>query len=223
MGFFELFNPFPSAKPVRNSEFRAYVNDYFAPKLYENGWQGRSGHYRKFVGNYVHVLGFQPSVHSEERKTEVGIGVHFSLLNPLTDAKVELNNIQYYQCFFQKKLEYKGDFWWKYGSNESENVAIIEKIYSIFDSEGKKFFSDFQNYPQPFQSQTPDTALLLLESIKEKHSLTKIGSNINFIYMLCQLNDHLENYDLMKEFANSALEGKFGSILGWEERFSIFV
>ncbi|MEZ4687965.1 MAG: hypothetical protein R3B47_18445 [Bacteroidia bacterium] len=64
-------------------------------------------------------------------------------------------------CLFRKRLtpSGQGDYHWGFHDNDELNIISINQIWDTFERVGLSFYKDFNEFPKPFDSVTPEDFL----------------------------------------------------------------
>ena len=135
---------------MAKSEFLKILSDVLYPTLREEGFRGSGATLRRIREPLIHVFNVQGS--SNARGCYINLGVHLEFLETVGDR--QLKDIRAVDCAFRTRLgpsEPRLLGRWQYGSSQLEGVEAVNTIASAWSAEGRKFFSQYETYPDSFR------------------------------------------------------------------------
>ncbi len=193
------------------TEFKKLVTKYFSPKIRELGWKGSGFHFRKPEKYHVvKIFGIQGNWYGGSVICETAI--HFDFIPDL--AGNSFSKTTYASCIIRERLSPKGagDYHWKLGDKENENIETINEIWAAFEQHGTSFYNDFKEFPHPFDSIDPsDLNKRSLFGLGRRQNYRILGkyhipNEIHLIWLLKEIHWFLGNTDRCKSFAELGLE-----------------
>ncbi len=186
------------------SEFKKLTNKTFAINIRQLGWNGNGFHFYKIEPNHVvSIFGIQGTWMGGSVCCETAI--HFDFIADMGYGKIDVKKFSYAGCIIRQRLSPKGegDFHWKFNDNPEENLKSINQIWSAFETHGLKFYSDFENFPKPFDSIKPAD----IERSKNYRILDKyyVINQIELVWLLKEINIFIGRRETAYEFAELGL------------------
>ena len=187
------------------SEFKKLTNKTFATNIRQLGWKGSGFHFYKIAPNHiVNIFGLQGSWMGGDICCETAI--HFDFITDLGYSVVSPEKITYASCVIRQRLSPKGegDFHWTFKDKEEDNLKSINQIWDAFKTHGLRFYSDFENFPKPFDSIKPSD----IEKSGNYRILDKyyVMNHIEFVWLLKEINIFIGRKPTAKEFADLGLK-----------------
>ncbi|HWB03322.1 MAG TPA: DUF4304 domain-containing protein [Verrucomicrobiales bacterium] len=144
-------------------QFHAQVKRLLKPVLVAEGFQASGATYRRALGEVIHVLTLQGSLHGGQ--CCVCLGIHLTFLPPAGSANAcDPTKITEPECEFRTRLAPSGetDYWWSYGLTGEAARSSVESILRLYREVGEPYFNRFSKFPNDFIHVTP--ALLATDS-----------------------------------------------------------
>ncbi|WP_421750262.1 DUF4304 domain-containing protein [Croceimicrobium sp.] len=191
--------------------FKKLVAKHFSPRIRELGWKGSGFHFRKVEDNHiVKIFGLQGSWYGGSVCCETAI--HFDFIPDL--AGKSFDKTTYASCIIRERLSPKGegDYHWIFRDNEEDNVKSINQIWEAFETYGQRFYNDFNNFPEPFSSITPEdfdrTSFFRSGKKKSMKILDKyyVPNEIYLAWLLKEINSFIGKSDLAIEFGELGMK-----------------
>ncbi|GAB5398917.1 MAG: hypothetical protein Aureis2KO_05020 [Aureisphaera sp.] len=191
--------------------FKKLVAKHFAPRIRKLDWKGSGFHFRKVEDNHVvKIFGLQGSWDGGSVCCETAI--HFDFIPDL--AGKPFDKATYASCIIRERLSPKGegDYHWTFRDKEEDNVKSINQIWDAFETYGQRFYNDFNNFPEPFLSITPQdfnqTRFLGHGKKKRVKILDKyyIHNEIHLAWLLKEINSFLGKRDSALEFVELGMK-----------------
>jgi Domain of unknown function (DUF4304) len=139
------------------SQFHAQVRKILTPALSAEGFHASGTTYRRALGEMLHVITLQGSVHGGQ--CCVCLGIHLAFLPTVGSSGIpDAEKIEEPECEFRTRLTPIGqaDSWWTYGQTEREAAASAESILSLYRAVGAPYFARFSHFPVDFARVTPE-------------------------------------------------------------------
>jgi hypothetical protein len=186
------------------SEFKKLVNKTFATNIRQLGWKGSGFHfYRADPNHIVNIFGLQVGWTGGAVCCETA--VHFDFIPDLGHSDVDVSRTTYASCIIRQRLSPKGDgdYSWAFSDREEENLRSIHQIWDSFRTHGLRFYSEFEDFPAPFDSIKPSD----IETSKNYRLLGKyyIMNHIELVWLLKEVNLFIGRNPTAKEFADLGL------------------
>jgi hypothetical protein len=137
-------------------QFHSQVKQVLKPAFVADGFRASGTTYRRSLGEVIHVIALQGSVHGGQ--CCVCLGIHLTFLPVVGSADVcDSAKITEPECEFRSRLVPLGqsDFWWSYGVTEREAQASAESILRLYRDVGVPYFGRFTTFPDDFVRVTP--------------------------------------------------------------------
>lgn len=187
------------------SEFKKLSNKTLATNIRELDWKGSGFHFYKINPNHVvNIFGVQGSWTGGSVCCETAI--HFDFIPDLAHNVIDVSKTTYASCIIRKRLSPKGegDFHWTFRDKEEENLKSINQIWEAFKTHGLRFYSDFENFPRPFDTVKPAD----IERSKNYRILGKhyVMNHIELVWLLKEINSFIERKQTAMEFADLGLK-----------------
>lgn len=187
------------------SEFKKLVNKTFATNIRQLGWKGSGFHFYKANANHViNIFGLQGSWMGGDVCCETAI--HFDFIPDLAHSEIDVAKTTYASCIIRRRLSPKGDgdYHWRFHDKEEENLKSINQIWDSFKTHGLRFYSDFENFPKPFDSIKPSD----IENSKNYRLLGKyyFMNQIELVWLLKEINIFIGRKPTAQEFADLGLK-----------------
>jgi hypothetical protein len=187
------------------SEFKKLVNKTFATNIRQLGWKGSGFHFYKADPNHVvNIFGLQGSWMGVDICCETAI--HFDFIPDLAHSVIDVSKTSYASCIIRQRLSPKGvgDYHWAFRDREEENLKSINQIWDSFRTHGLIFYSDFEDFPKPFDSIRPSD----IENCKNYRLLGKyyVINHIELVWLLKEINVFIGRNQTAKEFADLGLK-----------------
>jgi hypothetical protein len=137
-------------------QFHSQVKQVLKPVLIADGFRASGTTYRRTLGEVIHVINLQGSIHGGQCCVCLGIHLTFLPMVASTDA-CDSTKITEPECEFRSRLAPlgKSDCWWSYGVTEHESRSSAESILQIYREVGVPYFERFSKFPDDFDRVTP--------------------------------------------------------------------
>ncbi|MDT0608048.1 DUF4304 domain-containing protein [Croceitalea rosinachiae] len=184
---------------MNSSIFKRLVNKHFAPRIKQIGWVGSGFNYRRTNENHViDYFGMYGSWMGGRIYCETGI--HFDFL-PLYQHDKTIEKKSVTECLFRERLS-TGT--WEFYSEEVRNIKQVENILETFLRDSSKFYSDFENFPAPFDK-------ISVEHLRNERHYKLLGKyeifNMRiFARLMKDIHLFLGNIDKAKDFSEYGIE-----------------
>lgn len=131
-------------------QFLAQIKQVLNPILKSEGFTTSGNTYRREIGEVIHVIALQGSVHGGQ--CCVCLGIHLNFLSPFDPQKIEEPD-----CEFRTRLKSheQSDAWWSYGTTEREAKISAESICHLYQQVGSPYFRRFSKFPDDFNQVKP--------------------------------------------------------------------
>ena len=139
------------------SQFHAQVRKILTPVLIADGFRASGTTFRRPLGEVLHVVTLQGSVHGGQ--CCVCLGIHLAFLPTVGSSAVpDAEKIEEPECEFRTRLAPVGqpDAWWTYGQTEREAAESADSILSLYRAVGVPYFARFSCFPDDFARVTPE-------------------------------------------------------------------
>ncbi len=135
----------------KRDQFHSQLKLLLKPALIADGFRSSGTTYRRTLGEVIHVIALQGSVHGGQ--CCVCLGIHLTFFPRDVDA----NKITEPDCEFRIRLAPPGqvDHWWSYGATEQEARASAVSILRLYREVGVPYFQSFSTFPDDFIRVTP--------------------------------------------------------------------
>lgn len=132
-------------------QFHSQVKLLLKPAFVADGFRPSGTTYRRTLGEVIHVIALQGSVHGGQ--CCVCLGIHLTFFPGDADP----NKITEPDCEFRTRLAPSGqtDCWWSYGATEQEARASAESILRLYREVAVPYFQSFFTFPDDFIRVTP--------------------------------------------------------------------
>jgi hypothetical protein len=113
---------------ITTAEFRKQVGRVLAHGIRDLGFKGSGFHYAMETEDFIFVIGIQGSAYGGQCCVELGIQPKW--LNTGGIVAPDFKKLKFFQYAFRTRLSAsgKGDFWWTYSDNETDNLEIANNI-----------------------------------------------------------------------------------------------
>lgn len=187
------------------SEFKKLINKTFATNIRQLGWKGSGFHFYKADPNHiVNIFGLQGSWTGGDVCCETAI--HFDFIPDLAHNDINLSRTTYASCIIRQRLSPKGegDYHWAFHDGVEQNLKSINQIWESFMTHGFRFYSDFEDFPKPFDSIKPSD----IENSRNYRLLGKyyVMNHIELVWLLKEINVFIGRNPTAKEFASLGLK-----------------
>ena len=135
---------------MAKSEFLKILSDVLYPTLREEGFRGSGATLRRIREPLIHVFNVQGS--SNAKGCYINLGVHLEFLETVSGR--HLMDIREVDCAFRTRLspsEPRSLGRWQYGFYQLDGVKTAKSIVEEWSTEGHKFFSQYETYPDSFR------------------------------------------------------------------------
>lgn len=176
------------------TKFRKLVTKHFSPKMKELGWTGNGFDYRRIEENHlVKLFGMYGSWMGGCIYCETGI--HFDFL-PLYEHDKPIEKKKVTECFFRERLSVGT---WEFYTEEERNVKQVQNILETFLNVSPRFYSDFENFPDPFNK-------ISVEDVIENQDYKLLGkyeifNSRRFALLMKDINLYLGNLEVARDFS----------------------
>lgn len=136
---------------TERDQFHSQVKLLLKPALVADGFRASGTTYRRTLGEVIHVIALQGSVHGGQ--CCVCLGIHLTFFPGGADP----SKISEPDCEFRTRLAppEQADHWWSYGATEQQARASAESILRLYREGGVPYFQSFSTFPDDFVRVTP--------------------------------------------------------------------
>ncbi len=137
-------------------QFQSQVKLALKPALIADGFRASGTTYRRTLGEVIHILTIQGSIHGGQ--CCVCLGIHLTFLPPIgSSGTCDPTKISEPECEFRTRLTPpdKTDFWWSYGNTEHEARISADSILRLYREIGIPYFQRFSEFPDDFVRVSP--------------------------------------------------------------------
>lgn len=189
---------------ITTAEFKKQVGKYLGESIRELGFKGSGFSYIKNSEYFIFTIGIQASQYGEMFCAEFGIQPKTVVSNGfnLHDFK----KIKYSDCELRTRITSngKGDQWWSYNDNETENFKTVDEIIDLIKDRIIPIIENFEKNPLILNYIKISDFESFYSNIQKKIGFNIATTEVRFAWVLMK---HFENSDLKKslEFAKYGL------------------
>jgi hypothetical protein len=192
-------------KPVKSSDFKKFINQFFLPKVHELGFKGRDFYYFRENKDYTEVIFFW--TYKTGGAIQVDLLVKFNnIVNPVSDKFISAKNIKHEDAEFYHKLSESNNdelltkgWFWIFEKEDEDNRKLVEDIWRLFSTQGMDYFSRFANH-QNYIAKINTTNCIDFADFnwQKRYGKQEIGI-VFFLFEYWKQNENIEN---AKKFAD---------------------